>query len=154
MRRRKKKLKTAIYHRLLIPPSCSPLFPRADCRLLLIALLLCLGTAIAVRPASAAEKKSEKPYALIFGTVWSPENHPLYGVKVEISGVRATRSRAGCLFRTTTESSLNGFPQAGPITWYGLTLKAISLATAMVYGRVPRLPSASKTMSEPILVCI
>jgi hypothetical protein len=84
MRRRKKKLKTAIYRRLLIPPSCSPLFPRVACRLLLIVLLLCLGTAIAVRPAPAAEKKSEKPYALIFGTVWSPENHPLYGVKVEI----------------------------------------------------------------------
>ena len=84
MRRRKKKLKTAIYRRLLIPPSCSPLFPRVACRLLLIVLLLCLGTAVAVRSASAAEKKSEKPYALIFGTVWSPENHPLYGVKVEV----------------------------------------------------------------------
>jgi len=84
MRRRKKKLKTAIYRRLLIPPSWSPLFHRVACRLLLIVLLLCLGTAIAVRPAPAAEKKSEKPYALIFGTVWSPENHPLYGVKVEV----------------------------------------------------------------------
>ena len=84
MRRTKKKLKTAIYRRLLIPPSYSPLFPRVACRLLPIALLLCLGTAIAVRPAPAAEKKSEKPYALIFGTVWSPENRPLYGVKVEI----------------------------------------------------------------------
>jgi len=84
MRRRKKKLKTAIYRRLLIPPSWSPLFHRVACRLLLIVLLLCLGSAIAVRPAPAAEKKSEKPYALIFGTVWSPENRPLYGVKVEI----------------------------------------------------------------------
>ncbi len=83
MRRRKKKLKTAIYRSLcIIPPSCSPLSPRVARRLLLVALLLCLGTA--VREASAAEKKSEKPYALIFGTVWSPENHTLYGVKVEI----------------------------------------------------------------------
>jgi len=46
--------------------------------------LLFVGTAIAVRPAPAAEKKSEKPYALIFGTVWSPDNHPLYGVRVKI----------------------------------------------------------------------
>lgn len=85
MRRRKKKLKTAIYRRLcVILPSCSLLCPRAARRLLLIALLLRAGTAIAVRPAPAAEKKSEKPYALVFGTVWSPQNHPLYGVKVEI----------------------------------------------------------------------
>lgn len=34
--------------------------------------------------ASADKKKSEKPYALIFGTVWSPDNHPLYGVRVKI----------------------------------------------------------------------
>ena len=26
----------------------------------------------------------EKPYALIFGTVWGPDNQPLYGVKVKI----------------------------------------------------------------------
>ena len=25
-----------------------------------------------------------KPYALIFGTVWSPDNRPLYGVKIKI----------------------------------------------------------------------
>ncbi len=94
MRRRKKKLKTAIYRRLLIiPPSCSPLFPRAACRLLLSALLLCLGAAITACPASAAEKKSEKPYALIFGTVWSPQNQPLYGVKVEIRRVGDKKPR-------------------------------------------------------------
>jgi hypothetical protein len=52
--------------------------------LVLIGLLLCVGVAIAVRPATAAQKKSEKPYALIFGTVWGPDNHPLYGVRVKI----------------------------------------------------------------------
>ena len=25
-----------------------------------------------------------RPYALIFGTVWDPEGHPLYGIKVKI----------------------------------------------------------------------
>jgi hypothetical protein len=29
-------------------------------------------------------QKPEEPYALIFGTVWGPEDHPLYGVKVMI----------------------------------------------------------------------
>jgi hypothetical protein len=30
------------------------------------------------------EKPELKPYALIFGTVWAPDGHPLYGVKVKI----------------------------------------------------------------------
>ena len=84
MMRRRKKLKTAIYRRLCIILPFSSLFPRAACRLVLIGLLLCVGTAIAVTPATAAEKKSEKPYALIFGTVWGPDNHPVYGVRVKI----------------------------------------------------------------------
>jgi len=28
--------------------------------------------------------QAEKPYALIFGTVWGPDDHPVYGVKVKI----------------------------------------------------------------------
>jgi hypothetical protein len=28
--------------------------------------------------------KPTDPYALIFGTVWGPDNHPIYGVKVNI----------------------------------------------------------------------
>ena len=84
MMRRRKKLKTAIYRRLCIILPFSSLFPHAACRLVLVGLLLCVGTAIAVRPARAAEKKSEKPYALIFGTVWGPDNHPVYGVRVKI----------------------------------------------------------------------
>ncbi len=55
------------------------LFPAA---VLLIALLLpgCSfeGTVL------AAQRPKEKPYALIFGTVWGPDNQPVYGVKVKI----------------------------------------------------------------------
>ena len=32
----------------------------------------------------ASLQHAEKPYALIFGTVWSPDSRPLYGVKVKI----------------------------------------------------------------------
>ena len=39
--------------------------------------------ALATRSASPADKK-EKPYALIFGTVWGPDSRPVYGVKVRI----------------------------------------------------------------------
>lgn len=34
--------------------------------------------------AAAREPAKEKPYALIFGTVWGPEGQTLYGVKVKI----------------------------------------------------------------------
>jgi len=35
-------------------------------------------------PATPAQLKPDQPYALIFGTVWGPDDHPLYGVKVKI----------------------------------------------------------------------
>jgi hypothetical protein len=34
--------------------------------------------------AAAAENKHEQPYAVIFGTVWGPDDHPVYGVKIKI----------------------------------------------------------------------
>jgi hypothetical protein len=30
------------------------------------------------------EDRPDKPYALIFGTVWGPDNRPLYAVKVKL----------------------------------------------------------------------
>jgi hypothetical protein len=50
--------------------------------LLIACLLLCISPqrlSSAQRPA-----KPEKPYALIFGTVWGPDDHPVYGVTVKI----------------------------------------------------------------------
>lgn len=32
----------------------------------------------------AAQRSKEKPYALIAGTVWGPDNRPVYGVTVKI----------------------------------------------------------------------
>jgi hypothetical protein len=52
---------------------------------LCISAIFCLG-----RPAAAAgsfesgQTAHETPYALIFGTVWGPDDHPVYGVKVRI----------------------------------------------------------------------
>lgn len=42
--------------------------------------------------AAAAPNELEKPYALIFGTVWDPDGHPLYGVRVKIQRVRDSGS--------------------------------------------------------------
>ncbi len=32
----------------------------------------------------AAQKSKEKPYAVIVGTVWGPDNRPVYGIPVQI----------------------------------------------------------------------
>jgi len=47
-------------------------------------VLLSLVLLAAAGPARAAEKRGEKPYALIFGTVYAPDNRPAYGVRVRI----------------------------------------------------------------------
>lgn len=49
--------------------------------------LLCIFLGLYVPPiagASEDSEKKEKPYALIFGTVWGPDNRPVYGVRVLI----------------------------------------------------------------------
>jgi len=33
---------------------------------------------------SPTQKQHQKPYALIFGTVWGPDDLPVYGVKIKI----------------------------------------------------------------------
>ena len=61
----------------------SPRFSRWHFSRLLVILpfLLSLGAS----PTSAAQTvKPGQPYALIFGTVWGPDNHPIYGVRVKI----------------------------------------------------------------------
>jgi len=56
-------------------------------------LLLCLNLGAAGEQGeSSAKKSSEKPYALLFGTVWGPGNQPLYGVTVKIR--RADQKKA------------------------------------------------------------
>jgi hypothetical protein len=58
-------------------------FPNPLYKRLLI--LLCLSFVFAVpRTTAAQDKKGEKPYGLIYGTVWGPDARPLYGVKVKI----------------------------------------------------------------------
>lgn len=50
-------------------------------RLLVLLSLVLLAAAPA---ALASEKRAEKPYALIFGTVYAPDHRPAYGVRVKI----------------------------------------------------------------------
>jgi len=61
-----------------------------------LSLALLLLFAIGVRdPLAAAQKqvKPNEPYALIFGTVWGPDDRPVFGVKVKIRRAQDKRAR-------------------------------------------------------------
>ena len=60
-------------------------------RLLLLALVLLGFLSLSPGPA-CAQMDPSKPYALIFGTVWGPDDRPMYGVRVKIR--RADQKRA------------------------------------------------------------
>lgn len=54
-----------------------------------ISLLAIAALSLEPTPASASDissqkQSNEKPYALILGTVWGPDNKPVHGVKVKI----------------------------------------------------------------------
>lgn len=69
---------------------------RTELRLRFLPAVLCflalLSAATLYAKAALAELKPNKPYALLFGTVWGPDDHPLYGVKVKIR--RADQKKA------------------------------------------------------------
>jgi Carboxypeptidase regulatory-like domain len=65
-----------------------PLFPRFCLLLLALAILGGFGPA----RADCSQQDPRKPYALIFGTVWGPDDHPVYGVHVKVR--RADQKRA------------------------------------------------------------
>ena len=51
-----------------------------------------MATLLIARSATAGEPQKDKPYALLFGTVWDPDGNPVYGVKVKIR--RADQKKA------------------------------------------------------------
>ena len=52
---------------------------------LLLLVVVLLSAAVSLRAAQPVPSDDpRKPYALIFGTVWGPDDRPVYGVKVKI----------------------------------------------------------------------
>jgi hypothetical protein len=47
-------------------------------------LVVALASLFFAATTQARSPEKPKPYALIFGTVWDPDGHPLYAVKVKI----------------------------------------------------------------------
>ena len=55
--------------------------------------VLFLASLLTAVNARAGGREKPKPYALIFGTVWDPGGHPLYGVKVKIRPADEKKAR-------------------------------------------------------------
>jgi hypothetical protein len=87
-RKKKWRLKTVTTPRFLLAVS----FARPACSCLLL-VCFCAALGLPDVPPAIATSASQKlkptdQYALIFGTVWGPDDHPVYGVKVKIRRVR------------------------------------------------------------------
>lgn len=57
-------------------------FVRLSFRIILVVLFVL--PVLSSRDGLLVAQKSDKPYALIFGTVWGPDDRPVYGVTVRI----------------------------------------------------------------------
>lgn len=62
-------------------PSCRACFIVFE---LLVALLLCFSQEVLAANSGAYQNKHEQPYALIFGTVWGPDDRPVYGAHLRM----------------------------------------------------------------------
>jgi len=84
--KRKRKKRTRKLKTVIIPdlPHSRPTPLPSHFRQIACVVVLGLFLASLVGNGSAQDKSESKPYALIFGTVWSPEKQPVYGVKVTI----------------------------------------------------------------------
>jgi hypothetical protein len=86
----KRKPKTVISLRSRTPsPRPLPFLIRDAFRLAFPVLCVCAALGLVTLTAAAgsflpADPKHEAPYALIFGTVWGPDDHPAYAVKIKI----------------------------------------------------------------------
>jgi hypothetical protein len=76
--KRRRKAKTVITPR---PGQRSATF---SCFGLLLSLTLLLSPGPPLQASNTKHGKPDKPYALIFGTVWGPDDLPVYGVTVRI----------------------------------------------------------------------
>jgi hypothetical protein len=58
-----------------------------------VLLVTLMATLLAPASALGSEREKPKSYALIFGTVWDPDGHPLYAVTVKIRRADEKKAR-------------------------------------------------------------
>ena len=77
------------------------------CSISVLLLLSMTGAAAQTPVCSAKGLPTKKDYALIYGTVWGPDDHPVAGVPIRFAGPR-TRKPSGRLFPIGMENLRNG----------------------------------------------
>jgi hypothetical protein len=97
MRKRKRKPKTVTIPRRQFSSLCPSSARFSALCLLIFGVLSFLaypgrGAAWPIG-ARNSEYAQEKPYALIYGTVWGPDDRPVYGIKVKIRRVTEKKAR-------------------------------------------------------------
>jgi hypothetical protein len=81
-------------HRFRLGPDSARPHSLAFLLIALLVVFLIVFLIIGASPSSAQRHpKPEKPYALIFGTVWGPDDHPVYGVTVKIRRAKDKKAR-------------------------------------------------------------
>ncbi len=90
-KKKPKKAKTVITHK----PGKALLFLHSfsSHRIILVLLLLSLVGLSGDSLRADDKKRQEKPYALLFGTVWGPDSTPVYGVRVKIRRAEEKKAR-------------------------------------------------------------
>src|SRR5579859_2707249 len=84
-RKKRRKLKTVITPRVRVSRRISHRLASAALLLALLLSALAVPLRLAAEPKSKdKDKNKDKPYALIIGTVWGPDDRPVYGVKVKL----------------------------------------------------------------------
>jgi hypothetical protein len=74
-------------------PRLSSLSRRRFCGPALIALVVLTLLSPGLVPGLSSQSKNEKPYALIFGTVWGPDSQPAYGIRIKIRRERDKKAK-------------------------------------------------------------
>jgi hypothetical protein len=84
-RKKRRKLKTVITPRVRVSRRLAHWLASAALLLALLLPALAVPLRLAAEPKSKdKDKNKDKPYALIIGTVWGPDDRPVYGVKVKL----------------------------------------------------------------------
>jgi hypothetical protein len=116
---------------------------------ILASLTLCLVTTAAVH----AQQTKSADYALIFGTVWAPDDRPIYGVTVKIRRVGEKKARW-----EVSSNHLGEFEQRVPpgkqdyVIW--ADLRGYRTRSTNTCSQAPRSPCILKVTSASILECI
>src|SRR5205814_2175906 len=117
-------------------------------------ILTCLSIlAIFSTPLLGGDAPKLQRHAVIFGTVWGPDDRPLSGVEVKVR--RASEKKARWYVYSSRRGEFEvAFRPERPITSFGQLPSIPNPLMASTYRAARRLPCTSTMMSAPTPDCI